>query len=104
MITSYQYRLKPTYEQRCQMTRWLDLLRCQYNYLLAERYDWWEMNRCPINACPLVNSMAKLKEQPTYYTQKRSLVQLKKERPWYKELHALFKMLSSGLIGLFSVG
>jgi len=88
MITSYQYRLKPTYEQRCRLTRWLDLLRHQYNYLLAERYNWWEMNRCPINACPLVSSIAEPREQPTYYSQKHSLVQLKEERPWYKEVHA----------------
>jgi len=88
MITSYQYRLKPTYDQRCRMTRWLDMLRKQYNYLLAERFDWWESNRCPVNACPLISSIAEPREQPTYYGQKRSLVQLKKERLWYKDIHA----------------
>lgn len=88
MITSYQYQLKPTYEQRCRMTRWVDMLRHQYNYLLADRFDWWEMNRCSINACPLVGSIAEPREQSTYYSQKRSLVQLKEERPWYKEIHA----------------
>lgn len=71
MITSYQYRLKPTYEQRCQMSRWLDMLRHQYNYLLANRFDWWESNRCPINACPLLSSIVEPREQPTYYGQKR---------------------------------
>ncbi|MEQ8998492.1 MAG: transposase [Coleofasciculus sp. B1-GNL1-01] len=88
MITSYQYRLKPTYEQRCRLTRWLDMLRYQYNWLLAERFDWWEMNRSPINACFLTCSIAQPKEQPEYYGQKRSLVQLKQERPWYKDIHA----------------
>jgi len=88
MITSYQYRLKPTYEQRCRMSRWLDMLRCQYNWLLAERFDWWEMNRTAVNACPLTSSIAQPKRQPEYYGQKRSLAQLKQERPWYKDIHA----------------
>lgn len=88
MITSYQYRLKPTSDQRCQMTHWLDMLRHQYNYLLADRFDWREMNRCSINACPLISSIAELREQPTYYSQKRTLVNLKENRPWYKDIHA----------------
>ena len=70
------------------MDRWLEMLRCQYNYLLADRFDWWEMNRCPINACPLVASIAEPREQPDYYGQKRSLVSMKAERPWYQDLCA----------------
>ena len=88
MRIAYQYRLQPTYEQRCQMNRWLDMLRCQYNWMLADRFDWWEMSRCPVNACPLVVSVAEPREQPNYYSQKRSLVPLKGERPWYKEIHS----------------
>lgn len=88
MRIAYQYRLKPTYEQRCLMNRWLEMLRCQYNYLLADRFDWWEMNRTPVNACPLVCSIAKPREQPDYYNQKRSLVPLKQDRPWYKDVHS----------------
>lgn len=70
------------------MSRWLNLLRWQYNWLLADRFDWWEMNRTPVNACPLVASIAEPREQPEYYAQKRRLVQLKRERPWYKEVHS----------------
>ena len=88
MRIAYQYRLKPTYEQRCQMERWLDRLRHQYNWMLAERFDWWEMNRTPANACPLVCRIAEPRDQPDYYSQKRSLVPLKGERPWYKEVHS----------------
>ena len=58
MRTAYQFRLKPTYLQRCIMSRWLNLLRWQYNGLLADRFDWWEHNRTSINACPLVASIA----------------------------------------------
>lgn len=88
MRIAYQYRLKPNYEQRCQMNRWLDMLRCQYNWLLANRFDWWEMNRCSVDACSLSCSIAEPREQPDYYSQKRSLVSLKAERPWYKEIHS----------------
>lgn len=70
------------------MERWLDMLRCQYNWMLASRSDWWEMNRTPVNSCPLICSIAEPTEQPDYYSQKRSLVLLKDERPWYKEIHS----------------
>ncbi|MEL6605054.1 MAG: transposase [Cyanobacteria bacterium J06614_10] len=86
MKLAYQYKLLPTYAQRCELTRWLDMARHQYNYLLAERFDWWTMNRCATNACPLTCSIAEPKERPNYYTQKRSFVPLKKARPWYKDL------------------
>jgi putative transposase len=88
MKIAYQYKLIPTYEQRCRIDKWLDMLRCQYNWLLSDRFDWWEMNRTPINACPLICSIAEPREQPEYYGQKRSLVMLKKKRDWYADLHA----------------
>jgi putative transposase len=88
MKLAYQFKLLPTHDQRCRMERWLDMLRCQYNWLLADRFDWWQNNRCPINACPLVCSIAEPREQPEYYGQKRSLVTLKVEREWYQDIHA----------------
>ncbi|WP_232228597.1 helix-turn-helix domain-containing protein [Lyngbya sp. PCC 8106] len=72
MIISYQYRLKPNYEQRCRLNSWLEKLRCQYNYLLADRFDWWENNRNYVNSCPLVCSIADL-ENTRYYKQKDPL-------------------------------
>jgi putative transposase len=36
----------------------------------------------------LVCHIPELRENPDYYSQKRSLVKLKKERPWYKDIHA----------------
>jgi len=88
MRIAYQYRLLPTSEQRAALTRWLDMLRHQYNWMLAERFQWWEENRSPVNACPLVCHLPELKDQPDYYGQKRSLVPLKQDRPWYKEIHS----------------
>ncbi len=103
MRIAHQYRLKPNKTQKAQLNRWFDMLRHQYNYLLAERFDWWSSNRCPANTCPLVcqlpdtdisrsggnlQNRVLLREQPDYYSQKRSLVPLKKERPWYGEIHS----------------
>lgn len=88
MRLAYQYRLLPTSSQVRTFDRWLDLLRHQYNWMLAERFQWWEENRCLVDACPLVCHLPELKEQPDYYSQKRALVGLKQERPWYKAVHS----------------
>ena len=88
MRVTYQYKLRPTADQDAQMSAWLDMLRCQYNWLLGERFDWWEKNRCAVNACPLTCSIAAPKERPNYYQQKRSLTFLKKQRPWYKAVQS----------------
>lgn len=88
MRTSYQYKIKPTKKQAEKIDHTLEMLRCQYNYLLSQRFDWYEMNRCPIDKCPLICHLPDLKEQPNYYNQKASLVQLKIDRPWYKDIHS----------------
>lgn len=78
----------PDTEQKAIMNRWLDMLRHQYNWLLADRFDWWERNRCDINACLLVCHLPELRDNPDYYSQKRSLVPLKQDRPWYKDIYS----------------
>ena len=88
MRLAYQYRLRPTKQQVAELDRWLEMLRCQYNYLLASRFDWYERNRTSVSACPLVCHLPELKDKPDYYSQKRSLVQLKKERPWYGDIQS----------------
>ena len=54
MRTAYQYKLRPTKLQTIEIDRWLSMLCAQYNYLLADRFNWYEQNRSPINACPLI--------------------------------------------------
>ena len=88
MRTSYQYKIKPNKQQREIIDNTLDMLRCQYNYQLGQRFNWYEQNRCSIDRCPLVCHLPELKERPTKYSQEKSLVQLKKERPWYKNIHS----------------
>ena len=88
MKIAYQFKLLPTTEQKATFNRWLEMLRCQYNWLLGERFSWWECNRTLVNACPLICHLPQLKERPSYYSQKKSLVTLKKERIWYQEVHS----------------
>ncbi|NEQ88337.1 MAG: transposase, partial [Moorea sp. SIO2I5] len=88
MRSAYQYRLRLTKSQTAKVEKWLDMLRHQYNYLLADRFNWFEQNRCPINSCPLVCYLPNLRNNPDYFSQKRTLPQLKKDRPWYSDIHA----------------
>jgi putative transposase len=88
MRIAHQYRLRPTAQQQATMERWLDMLRSQYNWMLSERFQWWEENRSAVNACPLICHIPELKDQPYRYSQQRALVSLKQSRPWYKELYA----------------
>jgi len=64
------------------------MLCAQYNYLLADRFNWYEQNRSPVNACPLVCHLPELRVNPDYYSQKKTLPQLKKDRPWYKDIYS----------------
>ena len=88
MITAYQYRLKPTKQQVVEIDRWLAMLCSQYNYLLADRFDWYERNRSPINACSLLCHLPDLRNNPDYYSQKKTLPLLKKTHPWYAEIYS----------------
>jgi transposase len=51
MRTAYQYKLRPTKQQVIELDRWLSMLCALYNYLLADRFNWYEQNRSPVNAC-----------------------------------------------------
>ena len=88
MRTAYQYRLRPTRQQIVEIDRWLSMLCAQYNYWLADRFSWHEENRSPINACSLVCHLPELRDNPDYFSQKKTLPQLKKSHPWYKEIYS----------------
>ncbi len=64
------------------------MLCAQYNYLLADRFNWFEQNRSPLNSCPLVCHLPELRDNPDYYSQKKTLPQLKKTHPWYGEIYS----------------
>ncbi len=87
MRLAYQYRLRPTKQQTATFEHWLELCRRQYNYRLAERFNWWEQNRCDVNRCSIIScGIAPLKNKPDYYSQKRDLTNSKALFPEYKEL------------------
>ena len=88
MRTAYQYRLRSAPNQESLMGNWLELLRRQYNYRLGERFNWWEQNRCDVNACPLICYLPELKSNPNFYSQKRDLVNSKRLFPEYGEIHS----------------
>ncbi len=95
MKQAYQYKLLPNSNQRQEIARWLDMLRYQYNYLLADRFNWWSYNRsdcvlpqgefCQI-ACSIGSQV--LRDNPNYHSQSATLPSLKENRPWYKDIYS----------------
>jgi putative transposase len=95
MRKTYQYKLIPTANQRQEIDRWLDMLRHQYNYLLADRFRWWQYNRCNLVVpqgdyclrwCEI--GSGELRNNPDWHSQSASLPLLKQERPWYKDIYS----------------
>src|SRR5919199_3046191 len=79
MKTTYQYRIYLQTAQALSLTQGLRICRYWYNRMLGERLAWWEQNRCPVNACPLVCHLPELKDRPNYYNQKLQLPTLKED-------------------------
>ncbi len=95
MKQAFQYKFLPSTSQRQEIDRWLDMLRAQYNYLLGSRFNWWQYNRsdCIIpqgEFCQIACSVGSqvLRDNPDWHSQSASLPQLKKERPWYKDVYS----------------
>ena len=79
MKYTYQYKALPTSEQKLELNSWLRICQYWYNRQLGDRFDWWEENRSPVDACPLVTYLPSLRDKPNYYSQKKYLPLLKKE-------------------------
>jgi len=77
--TTYQYKLYPNTNQKLRLNEWLRICRYWYNRQLGDRFDWWSMNRSSVNACPLISSIASVREKPNYYAQKKQLPIIKKD-------------------------
>lgn len=89
MRLTYQYRIRPNKQQIAMMETWLELCRRQYNYRLAERFNWWDMNRCDIDRCSLVScSIAPLKNKPNYNSQATDLPNTKALFSEYKDVYS----------------
>lgn len=85
MKTTSQYRFYPDTKQKLELNKWLRISRYWYNRQLGDRFDWWEMNRTRVDACPLVSSIANLRDKPNFYAQKKQLPILKQDfvRVWH---------------------
>jgi putative transposase len=79
MKYTYQYKALPATEQKLELNLWLRTCQYWYNRQLGDRFDWWEMNRTPIDSCPLIATLPELRDKPNYYSQKKYLPGLKKE-------------------------
>jgi putative transposase len=78
--TTYQYQFYPDTKQKLTLNDWLRICRYWYNRQLGDRFDWWEMNRTAVNACPLVtSSISAPREKPNYYSQKQQLPTIKQD-------------------------
>jgi len=79
MKYTYQYQALPTTEQKLELNLWRRTCQYWYNRQLGDRFDWWDSNRTPVDACPLVVALPELRDKPNYYSQKKYLPGLKKE-------------------------
>lgn len=79
MQSTYQYKVYLDTKQKLELNHWLRICRYWYNRQLGDRFDWWEMNRTYVNACPLKSSIAAVRDQPTRYGQQSALPVLKKD-------------------------
>jgi putative transposase len=79
MITAYKYKPRSNKVPASQIDRWLELLCRQYNYRLAERFNWYAFTNGLVNYCFLVLcSIAPIVEPPDYYWLKKDLLNTKK--------------------------
>lgn len=95
MKQAFQYKLLPNTNQRQEFERWLSMLKHQYNYLLGDRFNWWQYSRsdCVIpqgECCQIACTVGSpiLRDNPDWHSQSASLPKLKTERPWYKAIYS----------------
>jgi len=109
MLLAYVYKLNPSPKQTQKMEHWLHLLRLQYNFRVRERTEAYQQAKSPklgnyciietqAEICPLTCSASKGalfgnpwttkgKKRSPLAQQDANLVDLKKERPWYAQIH-----------------
>ncbi|QCS49372.1 transposase [Picosynechococcus sp. PCC 11901] len=87
---TYEYRAYPTANQSSTMEEWLATCKRVYNYALAERRDWIQSRKCPVNACSIQREFIYPmdSEKPTYYSQKRNLTAARKTNSFLQAVHS----------------
>jgi len=102
---NYQYRLYPYTVQIQKLNEWLRICRYLYNSWLGQCLDWWQRNRCPIDACPLVCHLPELADNPYFTDLKKQLPVLKKDLVivlWSGELLDLSSVYSTVLQDVYT--
>lgn len=87
---TYSYRIDPDLDQEAQMLDWLEQCRRVYNYALAERKDWINSRKCPVNACSIRQEyiIPADRPYPDYYKQQNALTKAKESIPELKAVHS----------------
>jgi putative transposase len=87
---TYSYRIYPGLDQEAQMLDWLEQCRRVYNYALAERKDWINSRKCPVNACSIRQEYIIPADvpYPDYYKQQNALTKVKEEIAELKAVHS----------------
>jgi putative transposase len=87
---TYSYRIYPGLDQEAQMLDWLEQCRRVYNYALAERKDWINSRKCPVNACSIRQEyiIPEGASYPDYYKQQNALTKAKEAIPELKAVHS----------------
>jgi len=88
MITTFQYRIKPTSDQVATMETWSELLRRHWNFAIGQRLDWLNQTRCQVDRCSIVSCpIGNIPEKVDYYYQQSALKETKQLFPAYKDIY-----------------
>jgi putative transposase len=105
MRLNYQYRIYPYTQQIQKLNEWLRICRYLYNRWLGQCLNWWDSNRCAVNACPLVCHLPELADNPYYTDLKAQLPGLKTDLvkvQWSGELLDLKSVYSTVLQDVYT--
>jgi putative transposase len=87
---NYQYKLKLTPQQTSQVDKILLVCKSVYNFAVAERKDWLNSRKSPVNACSIKAEYIIPADAPypNYYHQAKQLTKAKEHFPRLKTVNA----------------
>ncbi|BAC88527.1 RNA-guided endonuclease InsQ/TnpB family protein [Gloeobacter violaceus] len=90
MLMNFKYRLEPTTEQASTLQCWFETSRRVWNFVLAERKDWINSRKAPLNACSIRSEfiIAADAPWPTYARQCKALTLARKHNPHLQAVHS----------------
>ncbi len=87
---TYEFKLKPTADQKSLFEDWLEINRQVYNYTLDQRKDWYNSRKCDVNSCSITRQyiIPADAQRPTYNSQAKALTEAKKRYPYLKKVQS----------------